>query len=197
MMTKGFNIITWIDVFFPQTIVSTPLDVKERFLIGQTGDRYYPSSWFSLFPQFPWRGKKLLPSPSPLVDAYKKGSALPYLCQYGYGRTFLKRAVEAIEYPFFDSESDAGKDGKFLVMDFRHLENYEYKTDYEAYGGCGLFKVIETEREGNQLKVVWIMEPRIPVKIKFDKDNGSFRRAESMLISTIYFSCVAGKHLVS
>jgi hypothetical protein len=193
-ISKGFDVISWLDTVFPQADVSTPLRHKERFKVWETGHRYYPSTLFSSSPLFPVMGQTLQDAPAPMVDAYKTGDILPYLCQYGYGSRFLKRAAIKTEYPFFDSESNEGKNGDFVVLDFRHLEHYENKEDYEPYGGIALFRVDE-QPTGNQLKLMWVVEPRTQTKTMAVLKNGTYRRVESMIVATIYFSVVAGKHL--
>jgi hypothetical protein len=223
-VSMAFDIITWIDMIFPQTIVSTPLRQKERFKVWETGHRYYPSSLFSSQPLFPVMGQTLQDAPAPMVTAHKQGECegcvscgmrkpihyachltcmcfchfegdlLPYLCQYGFGNKFLKRAIPKDEYPYFDSGSPAGKAGEFMVLDFRYLEHYENKEDYEPYGGVAFFS-IETTPDGNKLKLVFVVEPRTILKTKGSLKNGTYRRVESMIVASLYFAVVAGKHL--
>ena len=193
-VSTAFDIITWIDMIFPQTIVSTPLREKERFKVWETGHRYYPSPLFSGQPLFPVMGKTLQNAPAPMVTAHQQGDLLPYLCQYGFGNKFLKRAIPKDEYPYFDSESPAGKAGEFMVLDFRYLEHYENKEDYEPYGGVAFFR-IETTPDGNKLKLVFVVEPRTILKTTASLKNGTYRRVESMIVASLYFSVVAGKHL--
>jgi hypothetical protein len=194
LVTKSFDVMTTLDLIFPQTIVSTPLHAKERLKVWETGHRYYPSSLFSSAPQFPVMGRTLQDAPAPMVDAYKQGDILPYLCQYGLGNRYLKRAIPKDEYPYFDSESPAGKAGVFMVLDFRYLEHYENKEDYEPYGGVAFFR-IESTSDGNKLKLVWVIEPRTIIKTRASLNNGTYRRVESMIVASLYFAVIAGKHL--
>jgi hypothetical protein len=193
-VSTAFDIITTIDLIFPQTIVSTPLREKERFKVWETGERYYPSSLFSTQPLFPVMGKTLQDAPVPMIRAHRRGDLLPYLCQYGYGNKFLKRAIPKGEYPYFDSESPEGKAGEFMVLDFLHLEHYENKEDYEPYGGVAFFRV-ESAPDGNKLKLVWVVEPRTILKTTASLKNGTYRQVESMIVASLYFAVVAGKHL--
>lgn len=193
-MTYGFDIITFIDVVFPQAVVATPVDQKERFALWETGHRYYPSTLFLSQPKFPVLGSTLQDAPAPMVESYKTGDILPYLCQFGYGARFLKRARATEVFPFYDSESSEGKEGDFLVVDFRYMEHYDNKPDYEPYGGVALFK-IDSLPTGNKLKVVWVVGPRTRQRIYLDINNGTYRRIEAMITATIYFAVVAGKHL--
>lgn len=129
-----------------------------------------------------------------MVEAYKQGDILPYLRQYGFGNRFLKRAIPKNEYTFFDSESPGGKAGGFLVLDFRYREHYEAKEDYEPYGCIAFFR-IESTSNGNKLKLQWVVEPRTILKITPSIKNGTYRRVESMIVASIYFSVVVGKHM--
>jgi hypothetical protein len=139
-----------------------------------------------------------------MVDAFKAGKLLPYLCQYGIGTSFLLMAKETAAYPYFEltaEETDeepfyilhplSGDEKTGLVLDFRGLEPYEPKPDYEPYGGIAFFTFDESE-----LKLEWVVAPRTTMKITPNPVSGTFRRAESMIVSSIYFQTVVGKHLV-
>ena len=141
------------------------------------------------FFDFPVMGKNLQKSPQPAVESFKEGQILAYLCQYGIGNTFLQCAVETDSYPFFElAEADGESVG--FVVDFRHLEAYEVKADYEPYGGVAFFDLAN-----KSLRLKWLITPRTQFKTALDKKGGTFRRAEAMILSTLYFAVVAGKHL--
>ena len=101
-VTKLFGLIAKLDRFLPQANIETPLKYKVRLGVAEDGQKWYPSDVFS-FPifQFPTMGKKLQYAPQPAVDSFKEGQYLAYLCQFGIGNTFLKRATETASYPFF------------------------------------------------------------------------------------------------
>ena len=90
-------------------------------------------------------------------------------------------------------KKDPGSNGSApgFVLDFRKLEAFENKDDYEPYGGVAYFEL----GQNKCLKLKWVIAPRAMVKILVDKKSGLFRRAEAMILSSLYFSVVAGKHL--
>lgn len=190
-----FNIISRMDYFIPQADVDAPLVNKPRIPAKDDGQDQYPSILFNtgLMEQFPAMGKTLQRCPKPAVTAYKEGKLLPWLCQYGIGNTFLKKAVETEQYPFFElvgiEEETNGKETG-LVVDFRDLEDYEYKEDYEPYGGVAFFGF-----DDKNLCLRWLITPRTQRKVEVNEKTHAFRRAESMIISSLYFSVIAGKHL--
>ena len=201
LVTKLFGVIAKLDRFFPQANVDTPLEYKVRLGVTEDGQERYPSNLFSLpILNFPAMGKTLQYAPQPAVDSFKDGQYLAYLAQYGIGNTFLKRAKETTTYPFFELvTSDSNHHGKHghendtpgLVIDFRHLEEYEEKEDYEPYGGIAYFVV----NKNKNLELKWVVAPRTEYKTAVQKKAAVFRRAEAMIVSSLYFSVVAGKHL--
>lgn len=138
-------------------------------------------------------GKKLQRAPQPAVDSFKEGQMLSYLCQWGIGNTFLKLADETDSYPYYKLRDEPGSNGSTagFVLDFRQLEEFENKDDYEPYGGVAFFAL----GENKCLHLKWVIAPRARIKISVDKKSGTFRRAEAMILSSLYFSVVAGKHL--
>ena len=189
-----FKIISWMDYFIPQANVNAPLDNKLRLAINDGGQDKYPSGLFQLgvMEDFPAMGKSLQRAPKPAVDAYKKGELLAWLVQYGIGNSFLKRAVQTDSYPFYQLIEETNGKEPGMVLDFRELESYEYKKDYEPYGGVAFFTV---NKASKTLQVEWLVAPRGTTKILHKEKNGTYRRAESMIMSTLYFSVIAGKHL--
>jgi hypothetical protein len=186
-----------MDYFIPQANVNTPLKYKPRMAVTDDGQEKYPSGLFSLgiMGAFPEMGKKLQRASEPVIDSFKDGELLAWLSQFGIGNSFLKKAVEVEEYPYYqlvdikEILKEHVKSG--LVLDFRDLEAYEYKEDYEPYGGVAFFV---TDAKKN-LKVEWLVTPMTTKKTLPQEKNQAFRRAEAMLISSLYFSVIAGKHL--
>lgn len=137
-----------------------------------------------------------------MEDAFKEGRLLSFLCQYGIGACFLQMAEEIDTYPYFKltvtetddanpnyNDLDPATTG--LVLDFRDLEFYETKPDYEPYGGIAFFKI-----DDRGLNLEWVVTPKTQIKTMTNPMSGTFRRAESMIVSSIYFKTVVGKHLV-
>lgn len=192
----GFRLLCWLDYHFPQADPLAPLKHKVRMRPWDDGTRFYPSLLFNLSPSFPNEAKNLPQTPQPMIDAFKEGSLLAYLCQYGVGNTCLRRAKEILTYPFFervDWDADRGTD-EGVVLDLRYLEPYETKPDYEPYGGVAFFE-FELMNGVYQLVVKWFITPRTKRKTVFNKYCGDFRRAEEMIVSSLYFETAVGKHL--
>ena len=165
--------------------------------VQDDGQDKYPSGLFhlGLLEGFPEIGKSLQRCPQPAIDAYREGQLLAWLCQYGIGNSFLKKSVETSTYPFFklvDPSEDCAGETTGLVLDFRELEGYDYKEDYEPYGGVAFLTINSAAKK---LELSWVVTPRTEVKILLKEKNQAFRRAESMLLSSLYFSVIAGKHL--
>ena len=199
-----FKVISRLDYFIPQAKATAPLANKPRLTITDDGQDKYPSGLFhiGLMKDFPDVGKSLQRCPEPAIDAFKEGPHLiAWLSQYGIGNVFLKKAVQTKVYPFYElveiDELGASTpprpttcdDG--LVLDFRDLEEYEYKEDYEPYGGIAFCTVDESKN----LKLAWLVTPRSTRQILPQEKTQAFRRAESMIVSSLYFSVIAGKHL--
>ena len=105
----------------------------------------------------------------------------------------MKQAVETSTYPFFALvPCDRDVPHYSLVIDFRNLEQYEVKEDYEPYGGVAFFSI----NEERNLQLRWVIAPREKQKIMVDEDDMTFRRAEAMIVSTLSFKVVAEKHLL-
>ncbi len=196
-LNDGFRLLCWLDYHFPHADPLAPLKNKVRMRPWDDGSRFFPSFLFQLSPTFPKEAKTLPETPQPMIDAFKEGSVLAYLCQYGVGNTFLRRAREIDAYPFFEliQEWDAPREqNEGVVLDFTHLEPYETKPDYEAYGGVAYFE-FEMVYGINHLVVRWVVTPRTERKTRFNKYSGDFRRAEEMIVSSLYFETAVGKHL--
>jgi hypothetical protein len=198
----GFGFITTLGQFFPESEVDVPLDRKVRMNRWSDGTEYWPRKYFSLASQFPERGLNMLETPRPMVESYKDGQILAYLCQYGVGNAFLKKARETDTYPFFElvglnegNPSVSPVEGEGLVVDFTHLETYKTKPDYEAYGGVVFFKFKQTDDNSMRLEVGWLVVPCSKRRTMRDKMSGTYRRGESMITASLYFSVICGKHL--
>ncbi len=196
-LKAGLRLLCWLDYHFPQADPLAPLKNKVRMRPWDDGTRFYPSFLFQLSPTFPKDAKTLQATPQPMIDAFKEGSLLAYLCQWGVGNAFLRRAKEVGTYPFFEriKEWDARRErNEGVVLDFRHLEPYETKPDYEAYGGVAYFE-FELVDGLFQLVLRWVIIPRTRRRTMFNKYSGDFRRAEEMIVSSLYFETAVGKHL--
>jgi len=186
-----FKIISRLDYFIPQADVDAPLETKPRMSITDDGQDKYPSGLFNLglMKDFPEMGKNLQQCPQPAIDAFREGQLLAWLCQYGIGNAFLKKGVETSEYPFFklvDPKDDAsGCEQSGLVLDFRDLEAYQYKEDYEPYGGVAFFSV-NCSCTVKEMKLSWVVTPRTKSKIMVKEKNQAFRRPESMILASLF-----------
>ncbi|KAL7557954.1 hypothetical protein ACA910_020323 [Epithemia clementina (nom. ined.)] len=198
-ITNLFDLFAILDRFLPQADIHTPLKQKERLAITEEGQERYPSDFFSLSLDFfslpnlhvPSNVKQLQPAPLPAIESYKVGQYLAYLCQFGVGNSYLQPADETDTFPFFTQESQS-KDSDGFVVDFQYMEDYEVKEDYERYGGIAFFVI----NDKKNLELKWVVAPGAHrAKRSVAKDDATFRRAESIIVSTLYFAVVAGKHL--
>jgi len=195
-----FKIISRLDYFIPQADVNKSIKNKPRLAVTSDGEDAYPSGLFNigLMKEFPEMGKHLQRCPQPAIDAFKSGEILAWLCQYGIGNTFLKAAVEKTEYPFYeevDVNATNCTEPTGFVLDFRYLESYEYKEDYEPYGGIAYFTV---NKKDGTLKTTWLVTPReksVVLPTSEGVQNQAYRRAEAMIYATLHFAVIAGKHL--
>ena len=175
---KGaFKIIAMLDHFFPQANVNIPLKDKVRMPIWSDGQNVYPKIYTkTLFGQsLPIQ--KFKPTPPPAIDAYKAGQLLAYLGEFGVANPFLKKAPH--------------KEGH-LMMDFRFLEKYDTKPDYESYGGIAYFKV-NSERQ--RLELTSVVAPNTEEELLPNPMDSTFRHAESMVLASMYYQVISGKHL--
>jgi hypothetical protein len=210
MVAGLFKVITRLDYFIPQADVNKSIKNKPRLSITSDGQNSYPSGLFNigLMKEFPELGKNLQRCPEPAIDAFRDGEILAWLCQYSIGNPFLKAAEETNEYPFYklvdddivnDAKTDSDKSKAMVeqeksgfVLDFRYMEGYDYKKDYEPYGGVAFFKINKKE---NVLKTAWLITPREKTQIIPKEKNQAYRRAEVMINATLHFAVIAGKHL--
>ena len=177
---KTFKLIALLDHFFPQAKVETPLDDKPRMAIWSSGQEYWPKLFtkkiFGL--TIPGYGGHLEKTPTPVIEAYKAGQLLAYLTEFGVAAPFAKACPE--------------KGTGHLMLDFTFLEKYETKADYESYGGKAYLK-INTDKEC--LELISVVAPHSSEEISADPDNFTFRHAESLVLASMYYQVISGKHL--
>jgi hypothetical protein len=173
---KTFAVIAFADHNFPQANSTLPLADKPRLEIWSSGANYWPGIF----------RKKLfgltLPQPEPqiappaAIAAYKAGQQLAYLCESGVGATMLVR----------------GRSEGELLLDLRFLDGYATKPDYEPYGGQAFFTI---DANAERLVLRSVIGPRTTLEIAANPNDATFRRAEAMIIASLYYYVVSGKHL--
>lgn len=174
---NGFKIIALLDHFLPQANVNIPLKDKVRMNLWSDGSDIYPKIYTKTLFGFSLPVPKFKVTPPPAVDAYKKGQLFAYLAEFGVANPFLKKAAD--------------KPGH-LVIDFRFLERYHTKADYESYGGKAYFKV---NSESKRLELTSVIAPNTDNEILPNPMDATFRHAESMVIASMYYQVISGKHL--
>lgn len=150
---------------------------KPRMNIWSDGSDVYPKIYTKTIFGSSLPIPKFKVTPPPAIDAYKEGQLLAYLGEFGVANPFLKRSP--------------GREG-ILEMDFRFLEKYETKPDYESYGGKAYFKV---NSEKKRLELLSVVAPNTDVEIPVNSMDGTFRHAESMVLASMYYMVISGKHL--
>ena len=175
---KVFKIIALMDHFFPQANVKIPLKEKPRMNIWSNGFDIYPQIFLWKIFGYTLPIPEIKPTPKPALEAYKEGQLLAYLGEYGIANPFLKPAPD--------------KEKGTLVMDFRFLEKYETKPDYESYGGQAFFRVNSEEKK---LELISVVAPHSDEEIAANPMDSTFRHAESMVLASMYFQVISGKHL--
>jgi hypothetical protein len=173
---QTFAVIAFADHNFPQANSALPLADKPRLEIWSSGANYWPGIY----------RKKLfgltLPQPEPqlappaAIAAYKAGQQLAYLCESGVGATMLVR----------------GRSEGELLLDLRFLDIYATKPDYEPYGGQAFFSI---DAKAERLVLRSVIGPRTNIELVANPQDATFRRVEAMLIASLYYYVVSGKHL--
>ncbi len=174
--TKGFKAIALLDHVIPQSNVNTPLADKQRMEIWSDGREYWPK-FFSkkIFGySLPDRGH-FETTPEPVVDAFKRGQLLANLVESGVGSPFLTERA-----------------GGGLKVDFSHLEHFETKADFEAYGGQAHFVI---NQEQKKLELTALVAPLSGQIIPFNPHNPQFRQVEAQVLASLYYEVISGKHL--
>lgn len=175
---KAFSVIALMDHFFPQANLNIPLKDKPRMNIWSNGADIYPQIFLKKIFGYTIPGRSLEATPEPAIKAFKKGQLLAYLAESGVANTFVRPLPERGEGA--------------LVMDFRFLEKYETKADYEPYGGMAYLRV---NSDSEQLELVAVVAPHASEEIAADPMDPAFRHAESLVLASLYYQVISGKHL--
>jgi len=175
----AFSVMAILDHYLPQANVKIPLASKKRMAIWSDGSEYWPSLFQKkIFGLHLPDGGLMDKTPEPAIAAFKEGQLLAYLAESGVASPFLKPAPEMGE--------------GMLMIDFRFLENYETKPDYESYGGAAYFKVNSVKQ---RLELISVVAPHMSEMLPADPRSPSFRRAESLVLASMYYQVISGKHL--
>ena len=188
MVMLFFGAASTANRLFPFADIDVPLADKPRMEPWSDGSHYWP--WWLLkriwLPGLGWfqiqsgvRGPGFQPTPEVVVDAYQKGQLLAYLVEYG------------IAGPFIEPEKQGSKSR--FKLDFSFLEEYETKPDYESYGGAAYFEIDDKRK---CLVLTSVRAPGATREIAANADDASFRHAEDLILASLYYYVVSGKHLV-
>lgn len=175
---KAFTLIAMLDHVFPQADSNVPLSIKPRMNIWSNGSDIYPRIYTKKIFGYSLPIQHFKKTPEPALEAFKKGQLLAYLGEFGIANPFLKPAPN--------------KEKGTLVMDFRFLEKYETKPDYESYGGMAYFKVNSQEKK---LELISVVAPNTTQELIVNTMDPTYRRAESMVLASMYYQVISGKHL--
>lgn len=176
---SAFSLIALLDRFAPQSNVGTRLADKLRMQVFEDGRPYWPSLFRKeIFGATMPGGGRLEPVPETALRAFESGQLLAYLTEFGIGSSFAKPAPERGEGA--------------LVSDFRFLERYETKPDYEPYGGLAYFRV---DPRSERLVLESVVAPRSSLEIPVDPADPAFRHAEALVTASLYYQVISGKHL--
>lgn len=176
---SAFKLIALLDHVAPQANAETRLGDKLRLAITDDGSAYWPAMFEkTIFGAKLPDGGVLETAPKPAIDAFENGQLLAYLTEFGVASSFAKPAPER----------GAGA----LVSDFSFLERYETKPDYEPYGGLAYFRV---DANAQRLVLESVVAPLGTEEIPCDPRSPTFRRAEAMVLASMYFQVISGKHL--
>jgi len=182
--TKTFQLIELLDHYFPQANVNTRLKNKLRMPMNSDGSEYWPALFKrKLFGHTMPDGGQLEKIPELAKTRFLEGQLIAYLAESGVASPFLQCADEA-------------RGQNALMLDFSYLEKYETKPDYEPYGGKAFFeKVKDDSREEPYLKLVSVIAPHSDQELVADVTNPEFRHTERLLLASIYYQVISGKHL--
>jgi len=176
---SAFKLIALLDHSAPQANVATRLADKARLAIWDDGSRFWPKLFEkTIFGAALPDGGRLESTPKPAIDAFDEGQLLAYLTEFGVGSSFARPAL--------------GRGVGALVSDFRFLERYETKPDYESYGGLAYFRV---DQVGKRLVLESVVAPQTTREIVPNPADPAFRRAEAMVLASLYYQVISGKHL--
>ncbi|HAB39939.1 MAG TPA: hypothetical protein DCE52_18395 [Rhodobacteraceae bacterium] len=177
--SKGFAVIRMLDGKMPQSDISVSLKDKARLEVWSSGEKYWPSKFSDkkTGAKLPDNGQLDL-IPNAALETFGSGQLLAYLAESGVANPFLQPV----------SERGPGA----LMIDFRSMESYKTKPEFESYGGIAYFCVnVDTEK----LELVSVIAPNSKKEISVNVNDPAFRHAERLLAATIYFRVISGKHL--
>ncbi len=178
LVKQIFRLIQRLDHLFPQADIQVPIEHKPRLEIWSDGSEYWPSLFRrKLFGRTIPDSGAMEPTPRPIIEAFQAGQLLAYLTESGIASTLVRR-VE-------DPEAT-------LVLDFTRFENYETKRDYESYGGRAYFWI---NSEKKRLELLSVVAPHSTVKVEVNPHDPTFRHAESLVLASLYYHVISGKHL--
>lgn len=180
MVRKAFTLIAQLDHKFPQADVNVPLAQKPRLPVWSDGSEFYPRLFLRKIFGATVPGPGLEATPQPAIQAFKEGQLLAYLAESGVASPLLSAAPE--------------RGPGHVKLDLRHLENYETKPDYEPYGGVAYFSIDAIERK---LVLDSVVGPKSSETVSADPHDPTFRRIESMILASMYFEVISGKHLAA
>ena len=182
-----FGLASAVNRFFPFANLDVPLAQKPRMEPWSDGTEYWPR-WLVkriYIPRLGWfqieagvKGPGFQPTPITAIDAYRKGQLLAFLVEYGIAGSFIEPVKRA------------GKDA--FELDLSFLEKYETKPDYEPYGGRAYFEI---DAENKCLRLTHVRAPHSDVELEADPGDPRFRHAEDLVLASVYFYVVSGKHL--
>lgn len=184
----AFGAASMVNRVFPIANIDVPLRLKPRMLPWSDGSNYWPKQFLKriYLPTLGWfsiesgvRGPGFQSTPPTALDAYSRGQLLAFLVEYGIAGTFIQPITRNGKQSF--------------VMDLSFFEKYETKADYESYGGVAYLEIDDAKR---CLKLTHIQAPNSDIELAVDPTDTRFRHAEDMILATVYFYVVSGKHLV-
>lgn len=179
-VVRTFKLIEGLDHSVPQANSKVPIKNKQRMMPGSSGSEYWPKLFsktlFGL--SLPETGKFLQKTPNPLLAAFHEGQVLAYLAESGVANPLLQPAA-------------AGKKGA-LMLDFRFLEKYTTKENYESYGGIAYFQINEKKQK---LELTTVVAPHTTAEVAANPGDPTFRHIESLLSASLYYQIISGKHL--
>jgi hypothetical protein len=183
-----FGLASVLDSIMPFANLKVSIKSKPRMDPWSDGTEYWPR-WLLRQITIPRYGTFRIESgvqgpghqriPDRAIEDFKRGQLIAFLAEYG------------VAGPFLTAESTAA--GVRFHLDFSFLEQYETKPDYEPYGGRA---VLEIDSDSRALRLVTVRAPRSSRELAVDPLDATFRRAEAMILASIYFYVVSGKHLV-
>lgn len=175
----AFKLIAFLDHNIPQANIEIPLTEKPRMAIWSDGSEYWPTLFQkNIFGSTIPNHGVLEKTPVAALAAFREGQLLAYLTESGIANTFAKKAV--------------GRGEGALISDFRFLEKYETKVDYESYGGVAYFQV---NSDSKTLELVSVVAPHSNEEILANPHDPEFRRVESLVLASVYYEVISGKHL--